>query len=202
VDTEKIKTLAEILTSNGLTVLELSESECKIRLEKVSGAALGQMSHLAAGSACYVGGQPYMAGHSVQSGQTVSAGQPFVSGMPVSAGHSSAPDPMNSATPAVHAAQEAQVSESDAGVSGQADHSRQLQDVKSPLVGVFFSGMSPESEPLVCVGSLVKKGDILCIIEAMKLMNEIAAEHEGEIAEICVIDGDIVEFGQVLFRIR
>lgn len=77
-----------------------------------------------------------------------------------------------------------------------------LAEVKAPMVGVYYASSSPEAEPYVMVGSRVKKGDILCIIEAMKLMNEIIAEQEGEVAEICVQNGQIVEFGQPLFRLK
>ena len=76
-----------------------------------------------------------------------------------------------------------------------------LTEVKSPIVGVFYSAPTPESAPFVSIGSTVKKGDILCIIEAMKLMNEITAEVDGEIVDICTNNGDIVEFGQLLFKI-
>lgn len=75
-------------------------------------------------------------------------------------------------------------------------------EVKSPMVGVFYKGPSPTSEPFVKVGSKVNKGDVLCIIEAMKLMNEIYAEHDGTISEICLNDGDVAEYSQVLFRIN
>ncbi len=73
--------------------------------------------------------------------------------------------------------------------------------VLSPTVGVFYSSPSPEAKPYVSVGDRVKKGDILCVIEAMKLMNEIPAETDGVIAEICVTNGQVIEFGQPLFRI-
>ncbi len=73
--------------------------------------------------------------------------------------------------------------------------------VKSPMVGVFYAAPSPEKPPFVKVGDRVKKGDVLCIIEAMKLMNEITAEQDGEIADVCVANGDVVEFGQILFKI-
>ena len=75
-----------------------------------------------------------------------------------------------------------------------------LKDVKSPLVGVFYSAPSPDSPPFVSIGSNVKKGDVLCVIETMKLLNEIAAEQDGEIVDICVKNGDIAEFGQILFK--
>ena len=74
-------------------------------------------------------------------------------------------------------------------------------EVCAPMVGVFYVAPSPGAEPFVHVGSKVKKGETLCILEAMKLMNEVVAECDGEIAEICASDGDLVEYGRVLFRI-
>lgn len=74
--------------------------------------------------------------------------------------------------------------------------------VKSPMLGVFYSSPSPDREAFVKTGDRIKKGDVLCIIEAMKLMNEIIAEKEGEIAEICLENGQIVEYDQTLFRLR
>lgn len=73
--------------------------------------------------------------------------------------------------------------------------------VTSPMVGTFYMKASPDSDPYVEIGSMVKKGDILCIIEAMKLMNEIESEYDGRIAEIFVKDGEPVEYGKPLFRI-
>ena len=73
--------------------------------------------------------------------------------------------------------------------------------VLSPTVGVFYAAASPDSKPFVEVGDQVKKGDTLCIIEAMKLMNEIPAEVDGTVAEICVGNGQVVEYNQPLFRI-
>lgn len=82
-----------------------------------------------------------------------------------------------------------------------APETKQGKPVRAPMVGVFYASSSPEAEPFVKVGTKVKKGDVLCIIEAMKLMNEVAAETDGEIAEICVQNGQIVEFGQPLFQL-
>ena len=73
--------------------------------------------------------------------------------------------------------------------------------VLSPTVGVFYASPSPDARPFVEVGDQVKKGDTLCIIEAMKLMNEIPSEVDGTVAEICVGNGQVVEFNQPLFRI-
>ena len=74
--------------------------------------------------------------------------------------------------------------------------------VKSPMVGTFYSKPSPTAEPFVKVGSKVKKGDTLCIIEAMKLMNEIESEFDGEVTEILLKDGDTVDYGKPLFVIK
>lgn len=73
--------------------------------------------------------------------------------------------------------------------------------VKSPMVGTFYRKSSPDSEPYVEIGTKVKKGDVLCIIEAMKLMNEIESEFNGEIIEIFVEDGMPVEYGTPLYKI-
>lgn len=74
--------------------------------------------------------------------------------------------------------------------------------VTSPLVGTFYSASSPDAEPLVKVGDTVKKGQVLGIIEAMKLMNEIESEYDGVVEAVLVNNEDVVEFGQPLFRIR
>ncbi len=74
--------------------------------------------------------------------------------------------------------------------------------VTSPFVGTFYRAPSPDSPPFVEVGAVVKKGQSLCIVEAMKLMNEIEAEVPGKIAEIMVANATPVEFGQALFRIE
>lgn len=73
--------------------------------------------------------------------------------------------------------------------------------VKSPIVGTFYSAASPEAEVFAVTGKKVKKGDTLCIIEAMKLMNEIESEFDGEIVEILVSNGAMVEYGQPLFKL-
>ncbi|MBU3144476.1 acetyl-CoA carboxylase biotin carboxyl carrier protein [Clostridium sp. CF012] len=74
--------------------------------------------------------------------------------------------------------------------------------VKSPIVGTMYSSPSDEAQNFVKVGSVVKKGDTLCILEAMKLMNEIESEVDGEIVEVLVLNEDMVEYGQPLFKIR
>ena len=78
----------------------------------------------------------------------------------------------------------------------------ELAVVGSPMVGTIYNAPSPEAEAFVEVGQRIKKGDIFCIIEAMKLMNEIESEFSGEVVEILFKNGDMVEYGQPLFKIR
>lgn len=72
----------------------------------------------------------------------------------------------------------------------------------SPMVGTFYRKPSPDDAAFVQVGDQVNKGDVLCIIEAMKVMNEIQSDISGEIIDICAQDGDSVEYGQLLFKIK
>ncbi len=141
-DIKQIKEIAETMKKNGLTLLEITQGDVALRMERQ--------------------GELY----------------------PV---NSAAPQP--AAAPAAEAAPKA---------AAQTDS--KLIEIKSPMVGMFYKGPSPESEPFVKVGGRVKKGDTLCVIEAMKLLNEINAERDGEVAEICVEDGQAVEYGQVLFK--
>ena len=87
-------------------------------------------------------------------------------------------------------------------VSNSEDKKDDGNIVKSPMVGTFYIKPSPTSEPYVEIGKDVKQGDTLCIIEAMKLMNEIESEFSGKIMEIFVKDGDAVEYGTDLFKIK
>lgn len=111
-----------------------------------------------------------------------------------------APMPMMPAAPAPVAPAAAAPVEA-APAAPAAGNFSNLTEVKSPMVGVFYDSPSPEADPYVKVGDKVKKGDVLCIIEAMKLLNEITAEQDGEIVDICAHNADVVEYGQTLFKI-
>ena len=74
--------------------------------------------------------------------------------------------------------------------------------ITSPMVGTFYASPAPDAEPFVEVGKMIAEGDVVCIVEAMKLMNEIKAECTGKITQICVSNGDPVEFGQVLMYVE
>ena len=74
--------------------------------------------------------------------------------------------------------------------------------ITSPMVGTFYKSPSPDADPFVSVGQTISKGDVVCIVEAMKMMNEIESEVSGKVVEICVEDGQPVEFGQVLMYVE
>ncbi len=74
--------------------------------------------------------------------------------------------------------------------------------IKSPMVGTFYASSSPDKDPYVKVGDKITKGQVVCIVEAMKLMNEIESEFDGEVVEICVNNEDVVEYGTPLFKIK
>jgi acetyl-CoA carboxylase biotin carboxyl carrier protein len=124
----------------------------------------------------------------------------------------SAPQPniaaASGATPtAVQKRATAEASESKAGASVKNDEvaavdSENRQVIKSPIVGTFYRASSPESEPFVNVGDVVGPDTVVCIIEAMKLMNEIQAEVRGEVVDILVENGQPVEYGQSLFVLK
>ncbi len=139
---KNVKSLVQIMEASGLTAIEVSEGDTKIRLERAATVAAPAA--------------PLQAAASVE---------------------------------ALAPAEEGVV------------NFNNVSEVKSPMVGIFYTAPKPGAEPFVKIGSKVKKGDVLCIIEAMKLMNEITAETDGEIVDICAVDGQIVEFSQVLFKI-
>ncbi len=91
-------------------------------------------------------------------------------------------------------------------VAGQAQQAvskeEKLSEIKSPLVGTFYAQPSPDSEPFVELGSRVEPDTVICIIEAMKVMNEIKAEMSGVIVDVVAVNGSAVEYGQVLFKVR
>ncbi len=107
--------------------------------------------------------------------------------------------------PATHSASSADkiaTSSSSAPPTASRDRSDNVHTIKSPIVGTFYSSPSPEAESFVSVGANVEAGQVLCIIEAMKLMNEIESEVAGEVVRIHVENGKPVEYGAPLFDIR
>lgn len=136
-----VRRLAELMREMELTVLEITEKEFSVRMER--------------------GGRPAAAAAS-----------------PVpSAGVSMPEKPQSEAEAGTHT-------------------------VASPMIGVFYASPSPDGKPYVSVGDTVRAGQVLCVIEAMKIMNEITSEVTGVVTEVCVSDRQIVEYGHPLFRIR
>jgi acetyl-CoA carboxylase biotin carboxyl carrier protein len=90
----------------------------------------------------------------------------------------------------------------DADIAARAEPPKsQHLEVKSPMVGTYYGAPEPGAKPYVSVGARIRKGQVLCIIEAMKIMNEIESEFAGVVKEMCVQDAHPVEYGQALFRI-
>ena len=116
--------------------------------------------------------------------------------------HAAAPAPAPAAPPAggTSAGESAAAPAAEGGAS--ADTGRKLVDVVSPMVGTFYRAPAPEAPSYVEIGSQVHKGQTLCILEAMKLMNELECEVDGVVREILVENADPVEYGQVLFRVE
>ena len=110
------------------------------------------------------------------------------------AGQASAPAPMMSHAPAVAAG-------ATAPAATPAPAPSTLKEIKSPMVGTYYGAPEPGAAPYAKVGTRVAPGKVVCIIEAMKIMNEIEAEVGGVVKEVCVEDASPVEFGQVLFRV-
>ena len=94
----------------------------------------------------------------------------------------------------------APVSAETAAAAAKAADDKKTFTVNSPFVGTFYRSASPENPPFVDVGTVVKKGQVLCIVEAMKLMNEIEAEQGGRLVEVLIQNGSPVEYGEALFR--
>ena len=107
--------------------------------------------------------------------------------------------PMPAALPPPAAPAEAE--QRDAGQRSVAPAAPHLKEIRSPMVGTFYKAPEPGAEPYIKIGSRVTPGQTVCIIEAMKIMNEIEAEVAGTVREVSVEDGQPVEFGQVLFRV-
>lgn len=172
---DEMVTLIQAVSDNGLTSFEYDEGDRKLVLKKVKKeqvVAVAQAGGVAAGGA----GIPV----TVLSGAGSAAG-------PVQTG---SPEGM---IPSGGVAAEAAGTLPDIGSD---------KVVTSPLVGTFYSAASPDGEPFVKPGDHVKKGQVLGIIEAMKLMNEIESEYDGVVEAVLIENEGVVEYGQPLFRIR
>jgi len=156
-DLRKLKTLVDLVAESGITELEITEGDGKVRIVKSQVAPPLMMT-------------------------AAPAAQPVVQAMMPASAATAADQPTASAAPAAPPA-----------ASGHT--------VKAPMVGTFYRAANPGAAPFVEVGQTVKEGDALCIIEAMKLLNEIDADKAGTITQILVENGEPVEYGQPLFVI-
>jgi len=148
-DLRKLKKLIELVEESGISELEITEGEEKVRINRGATTNQPQISQLTTHPEFHQ------------------------------------PSPASVGTPS-------------------ADNKTEIEGkiINSPMVGTFYTSSKPGAEPFVKVGSKIKTGDILCIIEAMKLLNEIQSDYDGEIVEVLVENAEPVEFGQPLFRIN
>lgn len=184
---KEIVTLIQAVSENGLTSFEYTEGEQKLVLKKKKRKNISQAPVVISQPVPSVMGPMMTAPAEAGMGMSVIPG---ATPGTVSAG-AAAPG-----TPAVSAGK------SEGGESTQALDIGSDKVVTSPLVGTFYSSSSPDSAPFVQVGDAVKKGQVLGIIEAMKLMNEIESEYDGVVEAVLVGNEEVVEYGQPLFRIR
>lgn len=136
------------------------------------------------------------AGTRIRIAKTPPASSAVATYLPAASAAAAAPAASVSAAPAAESTAAAAVP------AGEAAEPGNRVDVKSPMVGTFYRAPAPDAPPYVEVGSSVSRGQTLCILEAMKLMNELECEQDGVVREILVEDADPVEYGQVLFRIE
>ena len=112
-----------------------------------------------------------------------------------------AAEPVQAAASVAAPVQSAEVPKAEAAQEMPKAEAKGGEIVKAPIVGTFYASAGPDKPSFVQVGSKVKKGDVLCIIEAMKIMNEVVSGFDGEVAEIMAENEQLVEYGQPLFRI-
>ncbi len=191
---EEIRALIEMLEHSSLNFMEIKEGNFQLLM----GKSEPKIGYPAAGAGSGLGfATAVQAGPSVQAVQEMWTDHGTDGGCNPQAAQESGGEFAVSSSPS------GQPFSSDAGQMSAASQALSGKTpVKSPMVGVFYQAASPEAEPFVRPGQAVKKGQVLCIVEAMKLMNEITAERDGIIEQVCVSDGDIVEYGQTLFYMQ
>lgn len=185
-DLETLRGIAELMEQHGLTRIKLDEKDLKLDIAREPVQSAGN-----------VGWEAGLAGALAASMASLPANAGVVPAAAADAPAMSAPAAPAAPADAPAAAPAPTLSTAD----GTPCDSSRVTEVCAPMVGVFYAAPAPGAEPFVRVGSKVKKGETLCILEAMKLMNEVVAERDGEVVEICVNDGELVEYGRVLFRI-
>lgn len=182
----RVDALAQVMQARGLARMRIEEGDCSIEMERPeafpAGVAVAQAPRAVAAPAAPVAAD--------------------VACAPVAA----ATEGGRSFSPAEATDAKGAPADATDGATGADDGDRPLDmtkvvAVKAPMVGVFYAAPAPGAEPFVHVGSKVKKGDTLCVIEAMKAMNEVTAEVDGEVVDVCASDGELVEYGCVLMKL-
>ncbi len=158
-DVRTVEYLLKLMTEHGLSEVDLTEGDQRIRLRK---------------------------------GTTIPAG--FLPPMPYPAN----PSPGTNSTSPVYAP----TTPSGPNPSPPVTPAKKLIEIKSPMVGTFYSKPKPDKPDYVSIGSTIRPDTVVCLIEAMKLYNDIKAEVSGTIAEVCINNGDFVEYNQVMFRVE
>ena len=102
----------------------------------------------------------------------------------------------------IHASPSILTPQNETPAKAEKEESKNVVEIKAPMVGTFYHSPSPDAKPFVDIGQRINEGDVLCIIEAMKLMNEIKSEVKGKIVDVLIENGNPVEFGQVLFLVE
>jgi acetyl-CoA carboxylase biotin carboxyl carrier protein len=180
-DLDFVRGLIEAVDASGIDSLEITRAGTRVKIAKTPPAATGSAFYALPGG--YPQAMPAGAGHNAGGAQAPSP--PAAPAAPVAGIGDGGVTPAEAASAA---------SAASAAASG-------LVDVKSPMVGTFYCAPAPEAPPYVEVGTRVSKGQTLCILEAMKLMNELESEVEGVVRQVLVENAEPVEYGQVLFRI-
>lgn len=183
----RVDALAQVMQARGLARMRIEEGDCSIEMERPeafpAGVAVAQAPRAVAAPAA-------------------PAATAAATGAPAAA----ATEGGQSFSPAEATDAKGAPADATDGATGADAGERPLDmtkvvAVKAPMVGVFYAAPAPGAEPFVHVGSKVKKGDTLCVIEAMKAMNEVTAEVDGEVVDVCASDGELVEYGCVLMKL-
>lgn len=189
----RVDALAQVMQARGLARMRIEEGDCSIEMERPeafpAGVAVAQAPRTAAAAATPAAAE---AAAGASAAVATDGGQSF------SPAEGDATGPAQALS-----AEDAPAASAD----GAADAGERPLDmtkvvaVKAPMVGVYYAAPAPGADPFVHVGSKVKKGDTLCVIEAMKAMNEVTAEVDGEVVDVCASDGELVEYGCVLMKL-
>jgi acetyl-CoA carboxylase biotin carboxyl carrier protein len=172
INVEQLKQILDLVREHDLSELEIEQEGLRVKVRKDT--AGGHVIHPAAGTAAH------LAAPAVRVAGAVAPALPAATTAATAASAATAPTPR----------------------TDHAESDIELAVVKSPIVGTFYRSPEPGAPSFVEIGAIVKKGQVLCIIEAMKLMNEIDSEYDGEIVNVYVESGQPVQYGERLFAIR